>query len=725
MHSDPLPGLDMSLLSLDQDVNVLGCPLSLSPERMEAPGQFHRRNSSGSGTEIGGDSDSEGTIDIDDLDDEEQLIGFPLRRMDGDPEDDNEDDRLTALYEACMTARLESNHDSEDTSSDTTDTSSVAWDEIDFERLVDSLPQLYAKHCQQNYVPVYASSQVSAPLSLRTLSLPANPNPLQNISAPQDDSSVLLILLALNIPELRSDPWNPVPRILRAVERIRELDEEGSVVYLFHPPLVPLTQDSEHDAEQGTVAQWIDFFRQVLEGLTFLHENDIVWGGFDEIEPLSRSPSRPPGLENESYSTVVKPAEMFMMDISSDPYAFTPTTPVSGRKSIQWSFDRSKYPVKYYFTDFCRSRKISPESSFTSDVQSCGSWLESLITQDIPLLYSHFLPLTQSMKSGRFTADGARKLFEARARSLSLCRDKDGQRNKPELWDERIASVKWRPSAARADKQPIRVRKANTIGVAASSGRDGFLKPSWNRPGMVAGGTNMQVAADTVGELQVPFSLARSKSNPNPNPIPSENTRRDVFGDLSFVKSLGIGSKRPSAISLPTSASDPVCFVHSPKSPNSLEFETSILVRSPKSPEFEHFDSSPLPLSPTRNSTNSKGKQALPTAPVFTIPSFVAFPSSESIPETPSSLNSSPLQTSSLMLRGRRKTLALGTGIFSRKSVLLGSGGGVSGNVIPDSIPEDSSTLTTPVVDRPTMLVRIGRSISMPVTTSEAWGRSS
>jgi hypothetical protein len=119
----------MSLLSLDQDVNVLGCPLSLSPEQMEAPMQFRRRNSSGSSTETD-DSDSEGTIDIDDLDDEEQFIGFPLRRMDGDPEDDDEDDRLTALYEACMTARLESNHDTDDTSSDTTDTSSVAWDEM-------------------------------------------------------------------------------------------------------------------------------------------------------------------------------------------------------------------------------------------------------------------------------------------------------------------------------------------------------------------------------------------------------------------------------------------------------------------------------------------------------------------------------------------------------------------------------------------------------------------
>ncbi|KAJ3757008.1 hypothetical protein EV360DRAFT_19114, partial [Lentinula raphanica] len=185
------------------------------------------------------------------------------------------------------------------------------------------------------------------------------------------DSSILLLFLALNTPELRSDPWNPIPRILRAVERTISSKEH-------------ILDEQE---EQGTVAQWIDFFRQVLEGVTFLHENGVVWGGFDAIEPL----------------------------------------PCPTKEPSQWTFDRSRYPVKYYFTNFRRARQISapittlapsPSSPFTKEIQSCGEWLETLI-QDIHLLTAPLLPLTQAMTSGTFTADGARKLFEARIRSLN------------------------------------------------------------------------------------------------------------------------------------------------------------------------------------------------------------------------------------------------------------------------------------------------------------------
>ncbi|KAJ3850272.1 hypothetical protein EV368DRAFT_730, partial [Lentinula lateritia] len=186
------------------------------------------------------------------------------------------------------------------------------------------------------------------------------------------DSLILLLLLALNTPELRSDPWNPVPRILRAVERVCGDSQ--------------LNLDKQE--ENGTLAQWMDFFRQVLEGLAFLHENGVVWDGFDAIEPRLCSTAAP----------------------------------------SQWNFDRSRYPVKYYFTNFRRARQISPpviatpasspSSPFTKDVQSCGKWLEAVVN-DIHPVHESLLPLTQAMVSGTFTADGARKLFEARARSLS------------------------------------------------------------------------------------------------------------------------------------------------------------------------------------------------------------------------------------------------------------------------------------------------------------------
>lgn len=66
-------------------------------------------------------------------------------------------------------------------------------------------------------------------------------------------SPELVLLLEINHPESREDPWNAAPRILHAVER-------GDFVFLCmqrfsaynKPPLV-------------TVAHYIDFFRQVLE----------------------------------------------------------------------------------------------------------------------------------------------------------------------------------------------------------------------------------------------------------------------------------------------------------------------------------------------------------------------------------------------------------------------------------------------------------------------------
>ncbi|KAJ4000656.1 hypothetical protein F5050DRAFT_1541762, partial [Lentinula boryana] len=200
------------------------------------------------------------------------------------------------------------------------------------------------------------------------------------------DSSILLLFLALNAPELRSDPWNPVPRILRAVERNLSSKENSNM------------DPDKQEEEQGTVAQWIDFFRQVLEGLAFLHENGVVWGAAKELE-------------------------MFMMDISSDPEAFASGT------HTNWTFDRNRYPVKYYFTNFRRARQISPpiiatpapspSSPFTQEVQSCGKWFEALI-EGIHSFRGPLLPLTQAMTSGTFTADAARKLFEARIRSLNL-----------------------------------------------------------------------------------------------------------------------------------------------------------------------------------------------------------------------------------------------------------------------------------------------------------------
>lgn len=69
----------------------------------------------------------------------------------------------------------------------------------------------------------------------------------------QRSSSELRLLLELNRPVIRDDPWNAAPHILATVERadhvylcLKRLSEYNQ------PPLV-------------TVAHYIDFFRQILE----------------------------------------------------------------------------------------------------------------------------------------------------------------------------------------------------------------------------------------------------------------------------------------------------------------------------------------------------------------------------------------------------------------------------------------------------------------------------
>ena len=66
-------------------------------------------------------------------------------------------------------------------------------------------------------------------------------------------SQELLLLLELNHPDFRDDPWNPVPHTHSGIQRDGEvyLCMQGLFEY-NEPPLL-------------TVAHYIDFFRQILE----------------------------------------------------------------------------------------------------------------------------------------------------------------------------------------------------------------------------------------------------------------------------------------------------------------------------------------------------------------------------------------------------------------------------------------------------------------------------
>lgn len=193
-------------------------------------------------------------------------------------------------------------------------------------------------------------------------------------------STELLILLELNRPELRKDPWNAAPHILEAVEK-------GELVYLCMQRLLEYNQPP-----LLTVAHYIDFFRQVLEvfllddahphfsrtaqGLVFLHEQRIA------------------GLNCSNTSS-------FMVDLSSAPQAPAPRGDdheiSSGDMAAR--FDRFSYPVRYYFMSFSKASRVQEEilhpssppapplgesarvaCPFQRDVQDCGAMFGELLT---------------------------------------------------------------------------------------------------------------------------------------------------------------------------------------------------------------------------------------------------------------------------------------------------------------------------------------------------------
>jgi hypothetical protein len=166
------------------------------------------------------------------------------------------------------------------------------------------------------------------------------------------NSSELLLLLELNHPDIRSDPWNPTPHILCAVER-------GDQVFLCIQRLIEFDRPSFK-----TVANYIDFFRQSLEvspsvflvitqqcnshdnfqGLTFLHEHKVA--------QLCCSDPR-----------------SLMVDLGICPSAVT-------------QFDRALYPVRYYYVNFSEARRFhsSDVRPFRQDVQDFGEMIDRMLT---------------------------------------------------------------------------------------------------------------------------------------------------------------------------------------------------------------------------------------------------------------------------------------------------------------------------------------------------------
>ena len=204
----------------------------------------------------------------------------------------------------------------------------------------------------------------------------------------QRSSSELRLLLELNDPRIRDDPWNAAPHILAAVERaddvylcLKRLSEYNQ------PPLVK-------------VAHYIDFFRQILEvfyspfsvraifywvakGLSSLHERCIA------------------GLSCAEASS-------YMVDLSSA----SPTSAISSHNANigPQQFDRVSYPVKYYLVNYTNAsyihkKPISSSSTpgwltrelesldscpFKKDVQDSATMIDGLLSD---VILQKFFPL--------------------------------------------------------------------------------------------------------------------------------------------------------------------------------------------------------------------------------------------------------------------------------------------------------------------------------------------
>jgi len=233
---------------------------------------------------------------------------------------------------------------------------------VNFEAVVDEFLSHYKNSDTQDMVIVEADA--SAPSERSTTALILRRVKLH--------STELALLRSLNADEIRSDPWNPAPRLLYTAER-------GDTAVLCLERLF----DCDHPPLQ-TIANVVDYIRQSLEGLCFLHEHKIAHCAYGE----------PTGV---------------MMDIG---------------RSTSAGFDRTRLPVRYYRVDFSRAmeltgtREADPRSaSYCRDVRDCGAMLQTLV-EEVPKIGRKLRSLVLAMTGGEYGAEDARKLFEALCKGI-------------------------------------------------------------------------------------------------------------------------------------------------------------------------------------------------------------------------------------------------------------------------------------------------------------------
>ncbi|KAJ8523230.1 hypothetical protein ONZ45_g261 [Pleurotus djamor] len=305
---------------------------------------------------------------------------------------------------------------SEYSESECSTSSSAIYDNIDFEAVVDDLVAEQSIPKSRNFIMVEPSSPSAHDAFMI--------RPLLKQSTSQ--SRELDILITLNEYEARQDPWNPVPHLLSVVDRLLPNNPEEGYTFVCVERL-----NKFDDPPLRTVANYIDFIRQTLEGLTFLHEHHVTGLNYETTDSFMVDI----GLRSGWSSSNVLPSPSHYSHSSASSSAPSPPTPTQTQRAHQMStapsstvtpspnsFDRTKYPVRYYYTDFSGAKLFdgpSPtqQEMYKNDVRQCGRVIEGLVGQ-IPRVAPKMKALVNAMTSGTFGADDARKLFEALCQSL-------------------------------------------------------------------------------------------------------------------------------------------------------------------------------------------------------------------------------------------------------------------------------------------------------------------
>ncbi|KAJ7108781.1 hypothetical protein C8R44DRAFT_937951 [Mycena epipterygia] len=273
-------------------------------------------------------------------------------------------------------------------------------------------------------------------------------------------SPELIILLRLNQRDLRQDPWNPAPHIICAVSR----DER---VFLCMQRLVEFNQPPLQ-----IVSNYIDFFKQ---GLTFLHEHSI--------------------------------AQLSRLDLSSYMVDLGPTTS-SASDSVE-SFDRTRYPVRYYFTNLSDACEFENRTNpaFQQDVEDCAIMMEHL-SANVPSISRKLKILVNAMRTGTFDADASRKLFEALCKALPA--DVFDVRVPTQSGDEAGATIVFPPPglspnlrSVQSDSEASTLRSLHTITIPRKPKSNTLSPRSQSRspPGLERVRARSTDPIDRLGEL--------------------------------------------------------------------------------------------------------------------------------------------------------------------------------------------------------------------------------